>query len=368
MSGYSYDSMAVPAEVSDEQIIEGVRKGAAGLRRVDAIKEAIRRGGDLKFRVLRETITDRTSPPELRAISALALGREPRPENEALLLGALSDPDPSVVRRAAEGLGKLGTAKAAEKLKAMVVPAEGAVGRAVAFAKVLLSYRLGTGESRLEAPRSTEVLKLKEAEELKPGPVDAMVIRKAGTEMRRELPGIRPSLRSSTLLHCNGDDLILMLTEEVEEAVAHPEAGMRDVVATVILKRSAEGHYPLHEYILAHPSKGGAELFGVRPGGVVVHHGTATLERGVWQFELLALNTVYSRAIEVKGQSVPGAGQLQLTSVRVETGPAAKQKKPAVPKKMLVVVPAPLAAPTSAPKPMSAKKKLAKRAAKRTTR
>ena len=325
--------------ITRESLIRTARKGGAGLRRIDALKELVRRGGDDIREILAETLSSAEAPSDLRTTAALALGRLPGKTQQDALLRALSDPDPYVVRRAAESLGKIGDRAAAERLAAIPPPELPAARRAIAFARILSSYRLSLGLFRFAAPASSEFLKVEKPVELKPIPARVETLRKVRQHLPEEVPAISVDTRSAVEVECQGDELLVMLTEDAARVREHGIKEKADLIAAVVLKRSSEGRYALFEYIFAHGEEQRILLFGSTPTGALIHTGTATQEREQIHFELRALNTVYSPALELKGSADSVTSPLMLQTLTVNAGLVSNQKRPSAPTLSEIVVP-----------------------------
>jgi hypothetical protein len=133
--------------------------------------------------------------------------------------------------------------------------------------------------------------------------------------------------------------LAVLLHEEIARAGSAAALTERDAVAAVVLKHYSNGVWALYEYVFAHPAKGGAALFGVRPSGAVTHFGTARMTREAAEFTLGATNTVHSPPIEIDGRFA--ARTLELTRAVADRRLAPTQEKPRVPQPSRGAIPRP---------------------------
>ena len=141
---------ARPAQtLAERTLVEVVRGTSEASEPTEALRELLRRRRG-RTPLLAEVVVDRKRPAEMRAIAAVALGRQAAPAAKDALIAAVRE-DPLVLRRAAEALGKMGDEQALAVLETLEPP-RGPAKRSVDFAKTLLAYRLGLDEHRLARP------------------------------------------------------------------------------------------------------------------------------------------------------------------------------------------------------------------------
>ena len=297
MSGRS-DVEAGPRQVKDEELVATTGRNINVNERTAALKELLRRRSPQVRPMLGRIVTDSEAPTELRTTAALALGREATPANEDALNRALASQDPSVVAAAAGSLGRIGGRAAYDALKATAEPRPGPA-RGLAFARTLISYRLGLGAERLAEPSTGSFLELDRARaaslELREvGPKDFAAAR---PWLQRELPAISVAEKGSVRFTCGNEHLWLVLAEGM--AAGDSSVAKRDRIAAVVLKESAcpDGWF-VHEYILTHPRTGkGAALFGLRSTGKLVHFGE--------------IGAGANPAVQVRAIDAPGVASLE---------------------------------------------------------
>src|SRR5690606_997444 len=128
-----------PQELDDRSLAEVVRGRSRAAEASEALAELVRRrraGAPL----LREVVRDAARPAELRASAAVALGRTRDAEARRALVEALRDRDPSVLRRAAESLGKIGDREDLAQLECVQAP-RGPAQRSLHLPRALISSR-----------------------------------------------------------------------------------------------------------------------------------------------------------------------------------------------------------------------------------
>lgn len=260
---------------------------------------------------LARLLSDKATPPEQRAAAAVALGRG-APSPDEPLVKALSDPEPAVVRRAAEALGRAGGPEVAKALAAAKRPADPAAARSLDFARLLHAARHGL-ESR-EKPRAAAAaarFDARQAASLEPARPDTAQLTQLKSVLAEELPGIPVAPEGSVALTCGKNRFLVV-----------PHAGVaklagRGVPAVVMKRAQSLGHYALFLYILAEPSGDGLlELTAWRTDGSLAGKGEAKLGRRP-SFTLHALDTLLLPPIEIAGALEPGGPQLVMESARV---------------------------------------------------
>jgi hypothetical protein len=328
------DQERLSQSLRDEDLINGAAGRRADVDRVLALKELLRRRASGRTPLLAELVKDGGAPAELRTTAALALGKEPSAAAEEALIAALQGREPLVARRAAESLGRIGDRRALDALGRISVDLRGAAGRGVAFARTLISYRLGIGSHRLAAPPASELLQVDAAHGvvLKFEPVAPEAFRSASASLQEALPAIPVSEQGSVRVKCRSEHLWIVVAKEVATAGLR-RLSERDGVAAVVLKESAcpEGWY-VYEYILGHaagPQR--LALFGVRPSGETVHFGEAGLEAEDAAVRLQALNTPYVPPISFEANVAAGGRGLVMTRATVAAVPAEKRRRPSAP-------------------------------------
>jgi hypothetical protein len=286
--------------------------------------------------ILTEVIADRSRPPELRAASAVALGRERKPSHTEALLGAVRDPDPSVARRAAEALGKIGDADALTALE-RVSPPGGPAARSVEFAKTLLSYRLGQDSHRIRRPPAKSELEVtsRRAEELKPAPPRGRARESIIADAAQELPGVDLSDAGMVRFSCGGHQYAIVLAEVLRRRGGLDQLGRRPAVAGALLERSPEiDRWFLAEYLLSDPGpRKTVRLLGVRPNGVVTHVGELRPEKK-GSFEVRAVDTRFSPPVDIGGAWDTKAARMRISRMRVQPDFDPKQRQPVEPTKL----------------------------------
>lgn len=317
------------ASASEQELIEILEGRSERFLATEAIDEIRRRPSSPLTGRLIGLLTARSGEPSARWAAAIALADQPGAERRDALLAALEDPEPEVVRRAAEGLGRIGDEQALERLERVTAYGFPPTQRAVEFARTLLSYRLSRGSHRLIRPPESELLRTDETVPIKAAPADAEAVRKAIANLRRQTAGVAVSEDTALAAACRGDQLLVLLTEEVAQTRDLPSL-RRDLVVGLVMNRYSATGYSVYEYLLAHSSDGALSVFCVRPTGVLVHFGKARIAPERAEFEIRAVNTVHSPPIQIAGFYAAAERRLELTTAEVNIRFAADQKRPIV--------------------------------------
>lgn len=325
------DVEKVPSALGEPELIALIAGGTERTAVIAAVKELARRKSENAAPVLAAVMLASAAPAEARAAAAVALGKEARPEHEhALELGLKTD-DGNVVRRAAEALGRIGGREALAALQAVPPPPEPAARRALAFARSLVSYRLGLGVELLRPSEALAVAAPAEtrATSLKWGPVGKELLGRVAAGLRRELPAISVAPEGGVELDCVGDRFVLLPTADAAKAA------QSNFLPAIVLKRSHSlAYFSVHLYLLSHSlGEGLFALFGVRPDGTLTHEGALRSADGAFDFELVALDTPYSPPFAIEGRLLPEEPRIEVRAARVEAGPRARAQA-RVPRKL----------------------------------
>ncbi len=331
------DLDGLPASVSRQQLVAAIEGRSERLGATEALKELARRRSPGKAEIFAGVLLNEERPAETRAAAAVQLGREAKPANQEALIRALASRDPTVKRRAAESLGRIGDEQGLAALKRLR-PRAGPLRRSVAFAKSLIAYRLGLREQLLEAPDHGLLLPVQRRRAL---PLEVWqekpeLVKRIAPTLRREVPAI-PLAHDSVLgFSCGENRFLVILHRDVRSADPVADFLKRSAVVGVVLKRSPSlERYSLYQYLLAHPASGGeVHLFGARTTGVVTHYGRVRPERSGAGFELHTLRTPHSPPLAVAGRYDAAERRLDLEVALVYPRLTQSQRSRARPEKL----------------------------------
>ncbi len=260
---------------------------------------------------LARVLADKASPPALRAAAAVELGRGAKAPDKALI-AALADPEPTVLRRAAEALGRAGGPEAATALSAVKAPADPAAARALGFARLLHAARHGLvlkerPSSKVDPARFEERM----SASLEPAAPSPRQLAQLKAVLATELPGLPVAPEGAVALSCGANRFLVVPHARV---AAITGSG----VPAVVLKRAQSlDAFSLFLYILAAPAADGRlALTAWRTDGSLAAEGEAVLGRRP-HFTLHALDTLLLPPIRISGALEPGGPRLVLETARV---------------------------------------------------
>jgi hypothetical protein len=149
-------------------------------------------------------------PAPERAAAAVRLGRMPPGRADAALRAALGDPDPQVVRRAAEALGRVGGLDAGAALARTKPPADPAGARSLAFARLLHAARHDLDGPALPKGGTRAVLDPRSTASMEPShPSPAQREALAGV-LLEELPAIPVDPEGAAALVCGTNRFLVL--------------------------------------------------------------------------------------------------------------------------------------------------------------
>jgi hypothetical protein len=331
------DREQISTRVTEGELIAAVEGRSETLSSAEALKELIRRRSHKGRAILMRLVMDDEQPADLRATAAVELGKEHRNDYQEALIASLRSKDRSVVRRAAEALGRIGDGLALEALAALR-PRTPAVRRSVDFAKTLISYRHGLESHRLQPPPESKRMEVnvRRAIPLKVGKPKAAELEQNLPHLRRELPAIAVSLEGVLEFSCGADRFLVMFSRDVHRRKTLAPVGSKSSVPAVVLKRSPSlERFYVYEYLLTHPAEDGSlQLFGMRTTGVLTHFGEVQLEPTRAEFKVGTVETRYSPPVIIQGSYEHEARRLTFDVALAQRDFAQTRRPAAVPSKL----------------------------------
>jgi hypothetical protein len=270
--------------------------------RADAITGLVEQRARGLNRLLTDLATDESVDQPMRLEAVTALGRESTPTALRGLRAAVEADDPTVRQRAIACLGKTGAAADVELLKA-IRTGNPQTHRVLRAAKLMLSYRQGLGEYRLDVP--TRVCGADE-----PGAVEIAVRRLSAAAAERvavSAPGIDRTREGAVRLRGGNDEHVLAVTSSVARRLTEQQA----LPAVLLSKNIETGRYEPGYYFVTDPAaEERFHIHGLRPGGRPALYGTGTIENGVVHFEVKAMETPLEPPLTVTGTYTVATGEV----------------------------------------------------------
>lgn len=311
----------------DDELVELAHRSRGDIAK-ESLAALARRGSERATPVAVELLTAHAEP-RVRSLAAVTLGRRRDPEVPEALTRALADADPTVVRRAAQSLARVGDESALPDLARSQPPLATPAGRAVLTARMLIGYRAHRPEVLVPATAEVTDFGRRRGEEITFGG-RARTSRASVLEaVRAEVPAL--GFRSSDLLTftCSGAAGAVALAEEVGEA----DLSVPQMLGVLVRERVCSERYSLDCYVLSddRDATGGTRpwLWLVRPSGRVVHVGRAELDGGRARFEVTGSVAPYANPVKVVGErSASGALSIETALVGKPAASAARAAAP----------------------------------------
>jgi hypothetical protein len=173
----------------------------------------------------------------------------------------------------------------------------------VATAITLLSYRLRLDDRLVDSDDTgLAVFRVTRGTEIEWGGRLRRSRASVAMDAARELPGIAIDPKTIVAFVCSGQPGAFV----ANRALATDEKLSRPLLAGALLReRVCSEHYSLDAYVLVDDRDGteGASphIWLMRPDGIVVHHGRATVDDSGVEFRITDSNAPYSRPVNVTG-------------------------------------------------------------------
>ena len=268
-----------------------------------SLKALVRRRDPVAPRLARDLLHHHADE-DVRATAAVTLGREPDDVTQEVLLHALGDPNPVVLRRVAQSLGRVGDVRALRALKTIDTHPHTPTARAVATAMTLLSYRLHLTDHLVDPDETgLATFRVSRGAEIEWGGRLPRSRASIAADAARELPGVDIDPRTIIGFVCSGQPGAFV----ANHALATVELLVRPLLAGAVLReRVCSEHYSLDAYVLVDDrdeTEGASpHVWLMRPDGIVVHHGRATVTDDGVEFRITDSNAPYSRPVHITGQ------------------------------------------------------------------
>ena len=274
--------------------------------RADAIAGLVEQRARGLNRLLTELATDESLDQPMRLEAVTALGREATSTARGGLRAALDAGDPRVRQRAIASLGKTGAAEDLELLKA-VRTGNRVTHRVLRAAKLMLSYRHGLGEYRLDVPS-----RLHGADEDRAVEIPMRRLSAAAAErLAVSAPGVDLRRKDAVRLRCGGEEHVVAVTSRAAGGQAETLTERQGLPAVLLSENIETGRFEPAYYFVTDPAAGGRfHIHGLRASGRPALYGTGTLVDGVVRFEVKAMETPLEPPITVTGTYTVATGVL----------------------------------------------------------
>lgn len=280
---------------------------------------------------------------DVRATAAVVLGRTATDFSNATLIEALADPNPTVRRRVAQSLGRIGDVIALRALQRIAAPEQTPVGRAVVTALVMLSYRLGIPEHLIDpAGSGLANVRVGRGDTIDWGSKVRRSTTSIAADAARDLPGIELDASMLISFVCAGQPGAFVANRAFTSADTGERFTRPTVAGALLRDRVCSERYSLDAYLLVddRDDTGGraAHLWLMRPDGTLLHHGRVTTNGADVEFTITESNAPYSRPVRIDGTFNRERSEMSVATALVgkpradspaASRPATRRKQPA---------------------------------------
>jgi hypothetical protein len=317
------------AELSDTDLYGAMDGNLQNIHPISAFFELRSRDALGLNKQLIATITE-SADDDVRAAAAIALGQDNKPAHRKALVAALTDDAPSVVRRAAEALGRIGDEKELEVLRALL-PEHPLVKRAADTAKTLLSYSLGKKNGLIPVPEPQQLLSLgnDKSSLIAVEPV-SIKQKKLSDVLTEHLPKWTLADQALTI-NCGNWHYLLVFDRETLAKISKQQLSQfkqGHLLGALLRCERADGQYYRYAHILTHATVAKRlHLFAMRDASAseVAYYGEISFSADDINFSIHALNTRHTRPIIFEGEIDTKTSKVVVTRAAVATQKAACQ-------------------------------------------
>ncbi len=338
MSNYLATTHNIVAKLSEADLYDAMKGGSRNILPISALFELGKRDASGLNKQLISGLTE-SDDDDVRAAAALTLGKENKPAHRKALAAALKDGAPTVVRRAAEALGRIGTSKELAALRALQ-PEHPLVKRAVDTAKTLLAYSLGQCEGLLAPPEAQQILRLghHKSSEIEVKSV-SIKQKKYSAMLSQKLPQCTLAEQALTI-DCGRWQYLLVFENETLAKITKQQASHNNAsnliaqfknghLFGVLLRcEKADAEYYRYAHILTHAkSPETLHLFAMRDASVseIAYYGEIIFSAKGISFSIHALNTRHTRPIVFAGEIEAKTSRIVISRAAVANQKAERQ-------------------------------------------
>lgn len=309
---------SISLERRDDEELERLAGRTRGSLAKESLAVLIRREAPAAASLAVDLVTAHADP-QVRSLAAVALGRSADPDARNSLVGALRDPDPVVVRRAAQSLVKVGDAAALERLTAIRPEPGTPLDRDVRASRMLLGYRLGSTEF-LAVPQTVTEFGRRRGQAITFGGRSRLPKAAIVESARRELPQLAVSAESVRSFTCSGVQGALVLDASVVPADLGDALARPRMLGALLRDRVCSERMSVDCYLLSDDRDGTRgsrpRLWLVRPGGRVVHVGVAEVGQDGARFAVTGSVAPLAHPVKVIG-TVSASGRITIETSMV---------------------------------------------------
>lgn len=275
--------------------------------RIKALWILARKGGVDECKTIGKVLCNKKENPLIRAAAATNIALCPAKDAEKQLIGNLSISDDIVLSKTVKSLGAIGSKKALNalgKITAVKIPL---VKRQIAFAKTLISYRLGLDKNTLKFVSGPK----RQIDKMPKNEVFPLQINKAGSKeisdclQLMEGSNYRVNVSDSLgfKINCGRSQYFLLFEKNWTDNNYLSLLTQRKYLAGLLALKSEEsGTYSVQSMILTSPrTPETLDIMVCRTDGELLYSGQGQIKRGAMDFSITDIERIGSVPLKIAG-------------------------------------------------------------------
>jgi len=221
--------------------------------------------------ILARFVSDKKETRGIRATAALHLSTMPQEAAESALVENLTTDDEIVRTEIFKSLGRVGTARALNRLKELPAPKTDYARKQLSFAKLAISLRSGSGEQGVQD--KTGPLSIRWTTHAA-RTVESKHVRESIEEIWGSTYGISLNSEIGFEIDCGGTKFTLLLNDTIKRGAFVKSLMSRNMIAGLVFAESPEiRHLTVSYLIMTSPSEKRVEVIVARVSGDVAYVG-----------------------------------------------------------------------------------------------
>jgi hypothetical protein len=304
-SSHRLDRMAI--QQLNDQEVSMIREMVGGLRtstdRCRALEIFTLAAPTEALAPLGRLLRTPTEAVNVRAVSALNLGRLGPAAEKPLLEGLKTTTEPVLQAKIALALAKIGTTMSLSALETLTHNSEPAVQRQAIFSLSTIAIRNGLQGYDLPEPTPDQFLETQSqgGRVLEVNPITPDEADKAIKWIIRDSFGVELSPHIAHRFECPGNQMIVVLDKIMEkESIIHLRERRR-LIGLIANRAPEDGSYSVRWLVFSVPKGNSLHIAIHRPDGLQSFYGEAIMGAGILNFWVKAVKGIGSVPVIIKG-------------------------------------------------------------------